>query len=735
MPRHTWLAFSLWVALADCLGPAWTGTQVDLTVLNWDRLRVNTIRDTVYLNGGSLWWQKEYSDDQPDLRLDNTAEANVYYFGLGETFDTSTTNLTALLHVMPTTGVQSAGNLALTYFDGAMFANDEQFYLYGGITRKFDDDPPPAEDYTIGYERYEYDGHREKWRSGFRGDKLDNDVTMYVSNGASVSAPSENLGFYFSGIQRKDRGPIYLHGIHDNMTEITESDTFVTVDMSKMRGNKWANHTLPEYVVGRANAEAVWVPVSGKGIVVILGGVINPAALDGWSTPSKEDQSESKKVSPGFMESVSVYDVAENKWYIQKTTGDIPPQLARFCSVYASAPDDSSHNIYIYGGNNGTSPLDPPSDDVYVLSLPSFEWIKLYSGVKEHGRTGHRCVKPYPDQMLVLGGQYMDVTKPLGGGFIQVLNLNTGRFQNKYNSAHEEYRVPNMVAGRIGGGPAGGATKTSPSSWTNDSLASVFKTKYPGTIKTWYPYPQVRSVHEKRGTKFPGWAGAIIGVVLGVILIACALAFWLIRRRRKQQQYRSSHNPSISEPDTSTMTRVARWIQGSGGDSAVPKSGDTVSTEYGAQSEGTAVSRGFLPEVGGEPVHELPPETTKVFPAELPTPYNKPDSSPAPSSTGGGFRSPVSPATPGEEGSNQEEGRPTHGRQMSNVSSAPSMSIADVISEDGEKDTKGHAMRPSIVSNFSELSSTPSSFSEQGTWTGLGINADGKLSPTREDKE
>lgn len=351
-----------------------------------------------------------------------------------------------------------------------------------GITRKFDDDPPPAEDYTIGYERYEYDGHREKWRSGFRGDKLDNDVTMYVSNGASVSAPSENLGFYFSGIQRKDRGPIYLHGIHDNMTELTESDTFVTVDMSKMRVNKWANHTLPEYVVGRANAEAVWVPVSGKGIVVILGGVINPAALNGWTTPSKEDRNESDKVSPGFMESVSVYDVAENKWYwnlhlnllrplirspslfhlinrltqhcryIQKTTGDIPPQLARFCSVYASAPDDSSHNIYIYGGNNGTSPLDPPSDDVYVLSLPSFEWIKLYSGVKEHGRTGHRCVKPYPDQMLVLGGQYMDVTKPLGGGFIQVLNLNTGRFQNKYNSAHEEYRVPNMVAGRIGGG-------------------------------------------------------------------------------------------------------------------------------------------------------------------------------------------------------------------------------------------------------------------------------------------
>lgn len=140
-------------------------------------------------------------------------------------------------------------------------------------------------------------------------------------------------------------------------------------------------------------------------------------------------------------------------------------------------------------------------------------------------------------------------------------------------------------------------------------------------------------------------------------------------------------------------------------------------------------------------IETIAPETSKSFPAELPTPYNihsggsNPAASPGPSFTAGGYRSPVSPATPGEEGSNQEEGRPTHGRQMSNVSSAPSVSIADVISEDGEKNTRGHAMRPSIVSNVSEMSSTPSSFSEQGTWAGLGINPEGKLSPTREDKE
>ncbi|PLN83713.1 hypothetical protein BDW42DRAFT_164510 [Aspergillus taichungensis] len=725
MPQYTWLAVSLWAALAYGFGPSWTGNQVNLSIHNWDRLRVITIRDTVYLNGGLLQWQQEFSDDDPRQRPESTQQANVYYFQLNETFDTSTSNLTALLRVIPATGVQIP-----TYMDGAMLGNDEKFYFYGGLMRRHEDEPLPAEDTILQYERYQYGPPREGWESGLHTDKL-NDVTMYVSSGASVSAPSENLGFYFGGMRADNWGPL----TYGDSSSLTESDNFITVDMSEMRDNRWANRTLPEYVAGRAYAEVVWVPVSEQGVVVVLGGVVNPAAMDGYSPLNKEETSESKRVSPGFMESVSVYDIAEQKWYIQNTTGDIPPQLARFCSVYASAQDDSSHNIYIYGGNDGIDPTEIPSDDVYVLSLPSFEWIKLYSGVKEHGRSGHRCVKPHPDQMLVLGGLYKNKYESLGGGFIQVLNLTTGRFQNTYDPGNlKEYRVPDMVVGRIGGSPTGGATKTSPKSWTNDSLASVFSKKYPGSIKTWYPYLRVL---DKKGSKFPGWAGAIIGVVLGVILIACALAFWLVRRRRKQRGYRSSHNPSISEPDTSTMTRVARWIwSDTDGDNSRPKS----VTEYGAPSEGTAVSQ-RLPEVEGEPVHELPQDTTKVFPAELPTPYNvhsgghNPASSPAPSSTAGGYRSPVSPEPPGEEGNYQEEGRPTHGRQMSNVSSAPSMSIADVISEDGEKNTKGHAMRPSIVSNVSEMSSTPSSFSEQGTWAGLGINSEGKLSPTREDKE
>jgi hypothetical protein len=138
--------------------------------------------------------------------------------------------------------------------------------------------------------------------------------------------------------------------------------------------------------------------------------------------------------------------------YLQNTTGDTPPKLTQFCSVYATAQDSSSYNIYIYGGYGGVLDTDERSDDVYVLSLPSFEWVKLYSGQTSHGRSGHKCVTPYPDQMFVLGGKKMDTSECLDGGIIQVFNLNTGKFQDTYDPTKwSDYKIPDLVTAQIGG--------------------------------------------------------------------------------------------------------------------------------------------------------------------------------------------------------------------------------------------------------------------------------------------
>jgi hypothetical protein len=111
-----------------------------------------------------------------------------------------------------------------------------------------------------------------------------------------------------------------------------------------------------------------------------------------------------EQISPTVMSTVSIYDIATQQWYEQNTTGNIPSALTQGCTVRELAQDGFSHNIYWYGGFDGLSMTETLSDGVWVLSLPSFIWTKIYSGIASHTRAGHLCAKPYPDQMIVIGG-------------------------------------------------------------------------------------------------------------------------------------------------------------------------------------------------------------------------------------------------------------------------------------------------------------------------------------------
>jgi hypothetical protein len=64
-----------------------------------------------------------------DISSDND-EGLLYYLHLNQTFNTATTNLTALFGSIRKAG-GIANNLAPTYHDGVMFANDNKFWLYG----------------------------------------------------------------------------------------------------------------------------------------------------------------------------------------------------------------------------------------------------------------------------------------------------------------------------------------------------------------------------------------------------------------------------------------------------------------------------------------------------------------------------------------------------------------------------------------------------------------------------
>lgn len=159
-----------------------------------------------------------------------------------------------------------------------MLANDDEWFIYGGELQATAAFKPPDADSVAVYEVYQYGPQRASFEPGFVLDTLPDDITRYVTSGAAVSIPSENLGYYFGGLRAADYGPIYYppSPLNESVNADQLSTTLIELDMSMQRQEKWTNHTLPPAVPGRASPEIVWVPVSEHGVLIAIGGVINP---------------------------------------------------------------------------------------------------------------------------------------------------------------------------------------------------------------------------------------------------------------------------------------------------------------------------------------------------------------------------------------------------------------------------------------------------------------------------
>ena len=120
--------------------------------------------------------------------------------------------------------------------------------------------------------------------------------------------------------------------------------------------------------------------------------------------------------------------------------------------------------IYAYGGYSGLTYNgyqndnldDLPSnnyDHVYVLSVPSFIWTKVYDGKLDAARRGHRCQKISDNKMMVFGGVSAKHDHGcLIGDIVRVFNLNTLKFEDGYTPEKaDRYKVPEVITAVIGG--------------------------------------------------------------------------------------------------------------------------------------------------------------------------------------------------------------------------------------------------------------------------------------------
>ena len=239
------------------------------------------------------------------------------------------------------------------------------FYQFGG---ELQDAPQPA---TL----WSFDAILNQWNDT----NVPDDISR-LSWGAGVAVNERAEGYYFGGWQ-------------NNLT--TSGWKGVPIASSSlirynMADRSFTNNTGPDGI-GKAEGVLLFLPASDNGLLLYFGGVLDPY-INGTIVGSP-------------MNNIYIYDINSGKWYSQTATGDVPDMRRRFCAGATWADDQSSYNIYLYGGlsMNGSA-----FDDVYILSLPSFTWIRWWPTQPGPGRPHHSlsCNIIGRSQMLVIGGTF-----------------------------------------------------------------------------------------------------------------------------------------------------------------------------------------------------------------------------------------------------------------------------------------------------------------------------------------
>ncbi|KAF2680577.1 hypothetical protein K458DRAFT_479748 [Lentithecium fluviatile CBS 122367] len=400
-------------------------------------------------------------------------------------------------------------------------ATNKVVYMYGG---EYGNDKP--EDFRLWF----YDIVYDTWN-------VSNASTTDIrraSWGAGVAVQDKGRGYYYGGWLTNSSVP----GYHSR----TPLKNMLVYDIV---ANSFRNQTGPDDTP-RAEGVMIYLPVGDGGFLVYFGGIQFPYGND--------------TVAALPMDEIYLYDIANDVWYKQTASGDeIPGDRRRFCAGAAWADDRSSYNIYLYGGasvGNGTG-----YGDVWILSLPSFTWIKFYPTEEDgfgdpfphHSLT---CDVIENSQMIVMGGTFpnhtteCDVADVYAQHGLDLGKANTeGAKWAKFNPNVTQYRVPTEIARSIGGEATGGATVLAPTGgWAHRDLQGEFQRHYtpttrtptryiPTSTTTTAPTTSPTSIGSKSNKKtiIASAVGGGVGALLLVALVA-GICLCLRRRRRNQTQ-------------------------------------------------------------------------------------------------------------------------------------------------------------------------------------------------------
>ncbi|KAG6353467.1 hypothetical protein INS49_005648 [Diaporthe citri] len=457
------------------------------------------IDDKLYLDGGLVNWNPISTNAQ------NYSNTWLSYHDLQKNGASG----------MPQLHANLSKNGSIPDVNGGVLWGDDVnkvFYLFGG---DFYGTPPTP------FNLYSYDILNDSWDN--LGPPSQSGINP-ISYGAGVGISELGLGFYYGGWLSNNSVPGWS-GAPMATTGLVKYD---------MDQGSWTNNTGPDST-RRAEGTMNYLPASDGGLLIYFGGV---QELENGTTTGQP------------MDEVFIYDILSGRWYTQQTSGTTPQMRSRFCSGVTWADDQSSYNIYLYGGA-GMPPDTSGFDDVYILTIPTFTWIKLYpNDGNVTGQYPHHslsCNVVNKGQMLVIGGTFplsddCDAA-PQWGAHNLVLGQQSDPDANPwqlYSPNLTTYAVPDEIVSVVGGQATGGATRTAPSGGFDNPDLDVLMTKR-ASVAARTPTRSIpgatSSASSSGGTHLS--TGAIVGIAVGggVALIALVVGLCVFIRRHRRFRY------------------------------------------------------------------------------------------------------------------------------------------------------------------------------------------------------
>lgn len=318
------------------------------------------------------------------------------------------------------------------------------------------------------------------------------------------------------------------------------------------------------------------------------------------------------------MKLTSVYDIAASEWSTITAEGDIPPPRQGACSAVAAAADYSSFQLHMYGGETDQGET---LDDLYILTIPAFRWIKIQSKsspdsdrTANQGRYASMCASYQDRQMIVLGGRnadkYSDFRCNPQYPMLKLLDTSTFEWQTQYPLKNTTYEVPKVVTDVIGGGPRGGAKPASAWQQTLGDKVTLFNRTIPK-----YKPPQIFGTVNSNSTGSASRVGsnrntataAAVGTIGGLVLLAGSASLFIIKRRRRHLAVEAEQaywdKPELGARRSSgsvagiVQTRKVE-VQGSSPEDILPKEMDA----HDRHEMPSGSEQGLVHELGGDSI-------------------------------------------------------------------------------------------------------------------------------------